>query len=131
VEVKLIPKTTEFVIYSSSCYQHIICIFHRALILYIAAGALPEALDTLRKNQRPDTAALFLLACHEIYLQFGAESEPTDDTSGSGSVPEQTQKLHFASKNMDDEDLIDVSEVFGQYQQTLIHLCMDTESTAD
>jgi WD repeat-containing protein 11 len=131
VEVKSIPKTTEFVIYSSSCYQHIIRIFHRALILYVAAGALPEALDTLRKNQRPDTAALFLLACHEIYLQFSAESEPTDDTLGSEPVPEQTQKLHFLSKDVNDEDLIAVSEVFGQYQQKLIHLCMDTEPTAD
>ncbi|TVU33503.1 hypothetical protein EJB05_25326 [Eragrostis curvula] len=112
----------------------------RALILYVAAGALPEALDTLRKNQRPDTAAMFLLACHEIYSQITteseptgetSESEPTDDTSGSGPMPEQTHKLHFPSKNVDDEDLIAVSEVFGQYQQKLIHLCMDTEPAAD
>jgi WD repeat-containing protein 11 len=101
------------------------------LILYIAAGALPEALDTLRKNQRPDTAAMFLLACHEIYLQFTTESESTDDTLGSEPVPEQTQKLHFPSKYADDEDLIAVSEVFGQYQKKLIHLCMDTEPVSD
>ncbi|KAK3155963.1 hypothetical protein QOZ80_2AG0101060 [Eleusine coracana subsp. coracana] len=114
--------------------DYVLCGEHnmwRALILYVAAGALPEALDTLRKNQRPDTAAMFLLACHEIYSQITAESEPTDDTPGSESMPEHTQKLHFPSKNVDDEDLIAVSEVFGQYQQKLIHLCMDTEPTAD
>ncbi|KAF8677082.1 hypothetical protein HU200_046543 [Digitaria exilis] len=104
----------------------------RALILYVAAGALPEALDTLRKNQRPDTAALFLLACHEIYSQITTESEPADDTSVSEPpTPEQAEKLQFPSKNVADEDLIAVSEVFGQYQQKLIHLCMDTEPSAD
>ncbi|WVZ77962.1 hypothetical protein U9M48_025749 [Paspalum notatum var. saurae] len=103
----------------------------RALILYVAAGALPEALDTLRKNQRPDTAAMFLLACHEIYSQISAESESDDGTSGSVPTPEQTEKLQFPSKNVADEDLIAVSEVFGQYQQKLVHLCMDTEPTAE
>nr|CAB3448800.1 unnamed protein product [Digitaria exilis] len=104
----------------------------RALILYVAAGALPEALDTLRKNQRPDTAALFLLACHEIYSQITKESDPADDTSVSEPLtPEQAEKLQFPSKNVADEDLIAVSEVFGQYQQKLIHLCMDTEPSAD
>lgn len=112
-------------------YQHILCAFCRALILYVAAGALPEALDTLRKNQRPDTAAMFLLACHEIYSQITAEAEPADDTSGSELTPEQNEKLRFPSKNVADEDLIAVSEVFGQYQQKLVHLCMDTEPSAD
>ncbi|KAG2648387.1 hypothetical protein PVAP13_1NG032305 [Panicum virgatum] len=103
----------------------------RALILYVAAGALPEALDTLRKNQRPDTAAMFLLACHEVYSQIAVESEHTEDTSGSELTPEQTDKLRFPSKNVAEEDLIAVSEVFGQYQQKLVHLCMDTEPNAD
>jgi len=116
--------------YSSSCYQHIVCIFYRALILYVAAGALPEALDTIRKNQRPDTAAMFLLACHEVYSQIAVESEHTEDTSGSEPMPEQTEKLRFPSKNVAEEDLIAVSEVFGQYQQKLVHLCMDTEPSA-
>jgi len=102
----------------------------RALILYVAAGALPEALDTIRKNQRPDTAAMFLLACHEVYSQIAAESERTEDT-GSELMPEQTDKLRFPSKNVAEEDLIAVSEVFGQYQQKLVHLCMDTEPNAD
>uniref|UniRef100_A0A0D9VBZ7 Uncharacterized protein n=1 Tax=Leersia perrieri TaxID=77586 RepID=A0A0D9VBZ7_9ORYZ len=102
----------------------------RALILYVAAGALPEALETLRKNQRPDTAAMFLLACHEIYSQIATESEPLEDTSGSTTL-EQSPKLRFPSKNVDDEDLIAVSEVFGQYQQKLIHVCMDAEPNVD
>lgn len=107
----------------------------RALILYVAAGALPEALDTLRKSQRPDTAAMFLLACHETYSQALSESEPEDDTSVLAltptPTPEQTEKLRFPSKNVADEDLIAVSEVFGQYQQKLVHLCMDAEPTSD
>uniref|UniRef100_A0A0E0CF84 Uncharacterized protein n=1 Tax=Oryza meridionalis TaxID=40149 RepID=A0A0E0CF84_9ORYZ len=104
----------------------------RALILYVAAGALPEALETLRKNQRPDIAALFLLACHEIYSQITTESESSDDTPGSGSPTlEQSPKLRFPSKNVDDEDLIAVSEVFGHYQQKLIHVCMDAEPNVD
>jgi WD repeat-containing protein 11 len=74
---------------------------------------------------------MFLLACHEIYLQFTTESESTDDTLGSEPVPGQIQKLHFPSKNVDDEELIAVSEVFGQYQKKLIHLCMDTEPASD
>ncbi|KAJ3671195.1 hypothetical protein LUZ60_008621 [Juncus effusus] len=41
----------------------------RALILYVAAGALTEALAALRNNKQPDTAALFLLACHDIYTK--------------------------------------------------------------
>ncbi|KAF7083409.1 hypothetical protein CFC21_087207 [Triticum aestivum] len=97
----------------------------RALILYVAAGALPEALETLRSNQRQDTAALFLLACHEIYSQITTESKPADEMPGSAT--ERSQKLLFPSKNVSDENLTAVSEVFGQYQQKLIHLCMDME----
>jgi len=88
-------------------------------------------LDTLRKNQRPDIAAMFLLACHETYSQILSESEAEDDTSRLALTPEQTEKLRFPSKNVADEDLIAVSEVFGQYQQKLVHLCMDVEPTAD
>ncbi|EMS63946.1 WD repeat-containing protein 11 [Triticum urartu] len=69
----------------------------RALILYVAAGALPEALETLRSNQRPDTAALFLLACHEIYSQITTESKPDDEVPESAT--ERSQKLLFPSKN--------------------------------
>ena len=87
-------------------------------------------MDTLRKNQRPDTAAMFLLACHEVYSQIAVESEHTEDTSGSELTLEQTDKLRFPSKNVAEEDLIAVSEVFGQYQQKLVHLCMDTEPSA-
>uniref|UniRef100_A0A0E0CF77 Uncharacterized protein n=1 Tax=Oryza meridionalis TaxID=40149 RepID=A0A0E0CF77_9ORYZ len=102
------------------------------VLIMQAAGALPEALETLRKNQRPDIAALFLLACHEIYSQITTESESSDDTPGSGSPTlEQSPKLRFPSKNVDDEDLIAVSEVFGHYQQKLIHVCMDAEPNVD
>jgi hypothetical protein len=32
---------------------------------------------------------------------------------------------------VNEEDLIAVSEVFGQYQQKLVHLCMDMEPTVN
>lgn len=37
----------------------------RALILFVAAGNLSEALAALHSARLPDTAAMFLLACHE------------------------------------------------------------------
>jgi hypothetical protein len=76
---------------------------------------------------------MFLLACHEIYSQITVEAEPAaaDDTSELELTPKQNEKLRFPSKNVADEDLIAVSEVFGQYQQKLVHLCMDTEPAAD
>ncbi|XP_039688685.1 WD repeat-containing protein 11 isoform X3 [Medicago truncatula] len=42
----------------------------RALILYVAAGALQEALAALREAQLPDTAAMFILACREIHAEI-------------------------------------------------------------
>ncbi|KAF3624472.1 Transducin family protein / WD-40 repeat family protein isoform 2 [Capsicum annuum] len=44
--------------------------YARALILYVAAGALPEALASLRVAQQPDTAAMFILACQEIHSEY-------------------------------------------------------------
>ncbi|KAL6585951.1 hypothetical protein OROMI_002595 [Orobanche minor] len=42
----------------------------RALIVYVTAGALQEALAALRQAQRLDTAAMFVLVCREIHAEF-------------------------------------------------------------
>lgn len=96
---------------------------NRALILYAAAGALPEALAALRNAQQPDTAAMFLLACHEINSQIALPPQPADE--GLGSLI-HGQKIQLPGRNnLDDEDLNAVDEYYGQYQQKLVHLCMD------
>ncbi|KAJ0985684.1 hypothetical protein J5N97_004040 [Dioscorea zingiberensis] len=95
--------------------------YARALILYVAAGALHEALATLRNAQQPDTAAMFLLACHEINSQVSCKSQDSDESTG------EKQKFFLPGKSMGDEDLIAVSEYYGQYQRKLVHLCMDAQ----
>ncbi|KAG1346198.1 hypothetical protein COCNU_06G000270 [Cocos nucifera] len=101
----------------------------RALILYVAAGALPEALSALRNVQQPDTAAMFLLACHEINAQIASKSRPLDEQLESSL--QMKQKFHMPSRNLEDEDLIAVSEYYGQYQRNLVHLCMDAAPLFD
>ncbi|WOK98641.1 WD repeat-containing protein 11 isoform X2 [Canna indica] len=99
----------------------------RALILYVAAGALAEALAALRNAQQPDTAAMFLLACHEIYAQISSNSETSDETSvkETSITMEEKQTFQLPSRNLVDEDLKAVSEFYGEYQRKLVHLCMD------
>ncbi|KAF3329331.1 WD repeat-containing protein 11 isoform X1 [Carex littledalei] len=114
-------------------YEHNIW---RALILYVAAGAMTEALAALRKSKQPDTAALFLLACHEIYTKHlsstsSPETEPevvdgSEEENAESEEQEVKMKINFPGKNVEDEDIATVSEFFGQYQRKLIHLCLDT-----
>lgn len=96
----------------------------RALILYVAAGALQEALAALREAQHPDTAAMFVLACHEIYAEIITNLEISDDESGSSinNVPDNLPGL-----SPENEDVRAVGEYFGQYQRKLVHLCMDSQ----
>ncbi|XP_031266382.1 uncharacterized protein LOC116124780 [Pistacia vera] len=68
--------------------DHVLHVEHniwRALILYVAAGALQEALAALRETQQPYTAAMFVLACREIYTEITTNLENSDDESGSSS----------------------------------------------
>ncbi|GAY45481.1 hypothetical protein CUMW_089810 [Citrus unshiu] len=67
----------------------------RALILYVAAGGLQEALAALREAQHPDTAAMFVLACREIYAEIITNLENSDDESGSSTnnVPDNLPGL--------------------------------------
>ncbi|CAL5438889.1 unnamed protein product [Camellia sinensis] len=96
----------------------------RALILYVAAGALQEALAALREAQQPDTAAMFILACREILAdiisRLGLDEESIKD-----------KRLLLPRLNPENEDVIAVGEYFGQYQKKLVHLCMDSQPFSD
>ncbi|XP_020597443.1 WD repeat-containing protein 11-like isoform X2 [Phalaenopsis equestris] len=96
----------------------------RALILYVAAGALHEAFSALRDAKLPDTAAMFLVACHEIYAQMRSESHCSDEQSDR--IVDGETKFILPCKNIDDDDVNAVSDFYGEYQRKLIHLCMDS-----
>lgn len=100
----------------------------RALILYVAAGALQEALAALREAQLPDTAAMFILACREIHAEIVSNLGIIDDESSS-SVKDKLLNLRDLAPEK--EDVIAVSEYFGQYQRKLVHLCMDSQPFSD
>uniref|UniRef100_A0A7N0UK41 WD repeat-containing protein 11 n=2 Tax=Kalanchoe fedtschenkoi TaxID=63787 RepID=A0A7N0UK41_KALFE len=94
----------------------------RALILYVAAGAIQEALAALRQAQQPDTAAMFILACREIHADIITsidESEIKD------------MQLALPGLSPDNEEVIAVAEYFIEYQKKLVHLCMDSQPFAD
>ncbi|EYU34986.1 hypothetical protein MIMGU_mgv1a0003442mg, partial [Erythranthe guttata] len=99
----------------------------RALILYVAAGALQEALAALRQAQLADTAAMFLLVCHETHSEFLSRLDSDEEATSSfkDKVP------HLPGLNPVDEDVVAVGEYFGQYQRKLVHLCMDSQPYTD
>lgn len=99
----------------------------RALILFVAAGALQEALAALREAQQPDSAAMFILACREIHEEIITNLSNSDDDPGS-SVNNLTNLPGLDPEN---EDVIAVGECFGQYQRKLVHLCMDSQPFSD
>lgn len=93
----------------------------RALILYVGAGALTEALATLRNAQLPETAALFLLACHEakaIALAFRSQParEQVAKCPWRGGC-----KLDLPGALNTETGVATVCEYFGQYQRLLAH----------
>ncbi|KAK7388665.1 hypothetical protein VNO78_23487 [Psophocarpus tetragonolobus] len=100
----------------------------RALILYVAAGALQEALAALREAQLPDTAAMFIIACREIHAEIVSNLGIPDDESSS-SVKDEL--LNLCALDPNNEDVIAVDEYFGQYQRKLVHLCMDSQPFSD
>ncbi|XP_043724935.1 WD repeat-containing protein 11-like isoform X2 [Telopea speciosissima] len=101
----------------------------RALILYIAAGAKEEALAALRDAQQPDTAAMFVLACHQINAEITSQSQSSNELSKPSA--ENKQSFILPHLNPEHEDVIAVSEYYGQYQRKLVHLCMDSPPTFD
>ncbi|XP_020225696.1 WD repeat-containing protein 11 isoform X2 [Cajanus cajan] len=100
----------------------------RALILYVAAGALQEALAALREAQLPDTAAMFIIACREIHEDIVSNLCISDHESSSSVKDELLNLRALDPKN---EDVIAVEEYFGQYQRKLVHLCMDSQPFSD
>ncbi|CAL9234326.1 unnamed protein product [Arabidopsis halleri] len=83
---------------------HVVNIEHnlwRGVILYVAVGAFEEALAVFRKAERPETAAIFIMACRETL----AESWSIDS---------------------ENEDVMAVTESYALYQRKLVHLCMDS-----
>ena len=97
--------------------------------MYVAAGALQEALAALRESQQPDTAAMFVLACREIHAEFISNLEHSDDESDSRFLKEKLLKL--PGLDPENEDVIAVCEYYGQYQRKLVHLCMDSMPYSD
>ncbi|KAK6945118.1 hypothetical protein RJ641_026220 [Dillenia turbinata] len=111
--------------------DHVLRVEHniwRALILYVAAGALQEALAALRESQQPDTAAMFIIACHEIHTKIISNLENSDEPSTSVANDKQLYSIGLDAEN---EDVIAVSEYYGQYQRKLVHLCMDSQPYSD
>ena len=93
-----------------------------------AVGALQEALAALREAQQPDTAAMFILACREIYEEIIADLGDLDDKS---NYLVKDKLRNFPVLDPENEDAIAVGECYGQYQRKLVHLCMDSQPFSD
>lgn len=109
--------------------DHVLRVEHniwRALILYVGAGSLQEALAALREAQQPDTAAMFILACREIHHHILSTLNLDDEASSVDN-----KSLHLPGLKPEDEDVIAVGEYYGQYQRKLVHLCMDSQPFSD
>ncbi|KAE8698360.1 histidine kinase 3-like [Hibiscus syriacus] len=107
--------------------EHVLSAEHniwRALILFVAAGAMQEA-AALRKAKQPDTASMFIMACREIHAEIITDVLGSDDESSSSSIKDT--QLELSGLNPENEDVIAVCEYFGQYQRKLVHLCMDSQ----
>ncbi|KAL4301978.1 hypothetical protein GQ457_10G003860 [Hibiscus cannabinus] len=100
----------------------------RALILFVAAGSIQDALAALREAQQPATAAMFILACREIHAEFITNLAGSEDESGS-SINDLVVDL--PGLNPANDDVIAVGEYFGEYQRKLVHLCMDAQPFSD
>lgn len=109
-------------------FPELIMIQCRALILFVAAGALQEALAALREAHQPDTAAMFILACREIHANIVSELGNSDDESSSSS---KDKMFKLPGLDPENEDVIAVNEYYGQYQRKLVHLCMDSQPFSD
>ncbi|KAL4304588.1 hypothetical protein GQ457_10G016450 [Hibiscus cannabinus] len=108
--------------------EHVLSAEHniwRALILFVAAGAMHEALAALRKAKQPDTASMFIIACREIHAEIITNVLGSEDKSGPSSVKDTHVELPGLNPEFD--DVIAVGEYFGQYQRKLVHLCMDSQ----
>lgn len=96
--------------------------------MYVAAGALQEALAALREAKLPDTAAMFIVACREIHEEIISNLGDSDDESKSSTKAKQ---LNLPGLDPENEDVIAVGEFYEQYQRKLVHLCMDSQPSFD
>ncbi|KAI3801828.1 hypothetical protein L1987_29945 [Smallanthus sonchifolius] len=94
----------------------------RALIMYVAAGSLQDALAALHEAQQPDTAAMFIIACGEVHAEFIENLDPNDESSSAV----KDKLLVLRGLNPQNEVVIAVGELYTKYQQNLVHLCMDS-----
>lgn len=94
--------------------------------MYVAAGALQEALAALRQAQLPDTAAMFVLVCRETHAEFLSHLDSDEEATSL-----KHKLVTLPGLNPVDEDVIAVGEYFGQYQRKLVHLCMDSQPYSD
>ncbi|KAL8206256.1 hypothetical protein R6Q57_009807 [Mikania cordata] len=94
----------------------------RAIIMYVAAGSLQDALATLHEAQQPDTAAMFIIACREVHAEFLENLDPNEESSSE--IKDKLLVLRGLSPQ--NEVVIAVGELYTKYQQKLVHLCMDS-----
>ena len=97
------------------------------MILLVAAGELLEALATLRNAKQPDTAAMFLLACHEAKVTAKAS---LGDTLESETGSEDYFDLPGDLTHHQDE-VHAVCEYYGEYQRHLAHACTGIGAVVD
>ncbi|KAH6555206.1 hypothetical protein KP509_1Z274100 [Ceratopteris richardii] len=99
----------------------------RAMILYVAAGALMDALAALRDAKQPDSAAMFLLACHEFNSSALSDEKgfsTMEAASGIENAQTVAKRLNLPGDlNEKEEEMNAVCEFYGQYQIALAHLC--------
>lgn len=99
----------------------------RAMILFVAAGELVEALATLRNAKQPDTAAMFLLACHEAKVIAKASvADKKEAETGSEDYFDLPGDL---SHHQDEVQA--VCEYYGEYQRHLAHACTGIGAVVD
>jgi WD repeat-containing protein 11 len=84
--------------------------------LYIAAGSLQDALAALSEAQKPDTAAMFIIACREIHSKYIENLDPNKE---SDSLIKE-KLLVLPGLNPENENVKAVGELYGQFQQTCI-----------
>ena len=103
------------------------CIGFRALILFVAAGALLEALATLRNAKQPDTAVMFLLACHEAKaLALASRPDIQEPETGVGDMLNLPGELFNHS-----EEVQAVCEYYWEYKRHLAHACTGINAIVD
>lgn len=101
------------------------------MILYVAAGELVEALATLRNAKQPDTAAMFLLACHEAKVAAKASIVTTADIEEPDTTGTEDYFDLPGDLNHHHDEVQAVCEYYGEYQRHLAHACTGIGAVVD